>query len=75
MDVESFIVAVRRHTMKEEKYNDTPWISNFVASCFEGAALRWHVALPPNIQNDWCELQKALLASWNSPHNGGEHPR
>jgi len=58
--------------MDQNKYQDNAWIVNYVASCLVGDALRWHIALPHEIQDDWRRLQTVLLTRWSA---SGEPPR
>lgn len=66
-ECERFIHSIRRRTFEEGKTGDNAWITEFVASCVVDDALRWHLDLAPEIQNDWTLLQKALVTRYPPP--------
>lgn len=70
VDAEDFIHSVRSKAFAEGKVTDKSWIIQLVEACLTGDPLRWHANLPPEVQNDWGLLQKALLARFCPPFRG-----
>ncbi|KAG8993228.1 hypothetical protein FRB93_002065 [Tulasnella sp. JGI-2019a] len=60
-ECERFIGAVRRHAYLNGKQRDDEWITDLVATCLSGAALKWHVKLPGQIAWHWGNLQEAMI--------------
>lgn len=65
-ECERFIRAVRRHALLNGKSRDPLWMSDLVACCLEGDALRWHIQLPPDVSGDWIKLQVEMINRWPS---------
>ncbi|KAG8921476.1 hypothetical protein FRC01_000231, partial [Tulasnella sp. 417] len=77
-EAEEFVHTVRQRARDAGKQRDNDWIITFVSDCFVGDALRWHVSLDPNIQDNWKMLQAAIFVQWPreggmdfTPHTGG----
>jgi len=64
-DCEHFIMAVRRHALAAGRLRDNEWLVDFVSCRLSGDALRWHVDLPPEVADDWKQLQRALLTQYS----------
>ncbi|KAG8894843.1 hypothetical protein FRB99_000952, partial [Tulasnella sp. 403] len=63
-ECEDFVEAVRRFAFDQGKQHDNQWIVDLVHKSLVGDALRWHVTLPQEVQNDWYLLQQALMAQF-----------
>ncbi|KAG8895023.1 hypothetical protein FRC01_012614, partial [Tulasnella sp. 417] len=63
-DVESFIGAVRKHSLLKGRHTDNLWTAQFASTCLQGGALRWYETLPESTQNDWTQLCAALTESY-----------
>ncbi|KAG9002169.1 hypothetical protein FRB94_013211 [Tulasnella sp. JGI-2019a] len=60
-ECERFISDVRKHAYLHGKQRDDEWITDLVASCLTGKALKWHVMLPSQIAWHWGRLQQAMI--------------
>ncbi|KAG8894122.1 hypothetical protein FRB99_001496, partial [Tulasnella sp. 403] len=63
-ECEDFIEAVRQSAFSQAKQRDNEWIIDLVHRSLAGDALRWHAALPHEIQCDWRLLQRALMTQF-----------
>jgi len=57
----NFIRDVRKRAFAEGKLRDDEWMIDFVITCLDGDALRWHLELPLDVRKDWVALQMAFL--------------
>ncbi|KAG9009523.1 hypothetical protein FRB94_014192 [Tulasnella sp. JGI-2019a] len=60
-ECERFIGAVRKYAYLHGKQRDDEWITDLVASCLSGKALKWHVKLSSQIAWNWGSLQEAMV--------------
>lgn len=60
-EAEDFIRAVRIQAFKAGKHDDLKWICSFASTALAGKALRWYLRLPTATQQDWLQLQAAIL--------------
>lgn len=66
----AFIQRVRAAAWKEGKLRDPAWMADFASLHFLDYAFVWYFALPLEVQQDWSQLQAALLEKWSPP--GGD---
>lgn len=69
-ECEAFIFAMRERIFEEGRDDDHSWGARYVATRFEGAALRWHASLEPGVRNDWEQLQQAMFEQYPSSEDG-----
>lgn len=67
-EAERFIRTVRDKAIDEGKRKDNGWLVEYAESCLAGEALRWYTYPDSDIQENWRELQQALLFQY--PRNG-----
>lgn len=60
-EAEDFVAAIRQIAFTEGKGDDNKWIVNLASASLTQNALRWHITLDPEIQNDWRLLQQAIF--------------
>ncbi|KAG9030613.1 hypothetical protein FS837_003225 [Tulasnella sp. UAMH 9824] len=63
----AFIQRVRAAAWKEGKLRDPAWMADFASLHFLDYALVWYFSLPLEVQQDWSQLQAALLGKWSPP--------
>ncbi|KAG8999217.1 hypothetical protein FRB90_012128 [Tulasnella sp. 427] len=71
-ECESFIRSIRRIAWEEGKVQDKTWMAYFASIHFAGRALKWHSDLPPDAQQDWGKMEKALLERWPPPESSDD---
>ncbi|KAG8898452.1 hypothetical protein FRB99_007433, partial [Tulasnella sp. 403] len=65
-ECDQFIRYVRMQALKADKAQDSYWAAKFATACLGGEALRWHLTLDEETQDDWKELEKALVERFSS---------
>ncbi|KAG8906970.1 hypothetical protein FRB99_005612 [Tulasnella sp. 403] len=65
-ECDRFIRYVRMKALMSRAAHDDFWTAKFAAACLGGEALRWHLTLDLQTQDDWKELQKALVEKFSS---------
>ncbi|KAG9002171.1 hypothetical protein FRB93_011797 [Tulasnella sp. JGI-2019a] len=65
-ECERFISDVGKHAYLHGKQRDDEWITDLVASCLTGTALKWHVMLPSQVAWHWGSLQQAMIERFAS---------
>ncbi|KAG8974687.1 hypothetical protein FRC05_007021 [Tulasnella sp. 425] len=63
-EAEDFVDWVRQRALDLGKLDDAQWTAKFASGCFVGSALRWYMALDPEVRGDWNSLQQAIFAQY-----------
>lgn len=66
-----FIHSVRNYAWKNGKRSDLEWIAGYAGTRFTDDALAWHSRQPPNVRDDWNQLESALLETFYPGYRNG----
>lgn len=65
-ECDEFVRSIRQKALEAERPDDAKWMAGLASTLLADRALKWHTKLPPEVQYDWTELEKALLKKFGA---------